>query len=390
MSRSRILLIALIALTVAGLACSAAQRTPTPAPTPIPTATEPPEATATSAPTPKPVATSTKVPVAPTATKASAVPTAAPASAGVLFNDDFSSQTASEDNGWDFDSTDNVDRAWSANKYTLSVKKKNYLGYGTPNGEYNDFGAEIEAQASSAYAKYGIRFRSQGGSDNPSYYVFVVSTDGKYYVDKLLNDEWADVSPVPTTASQQINKGKVKNTLGVLAEGSTISLYINRHLVKTFTDDSIDSGLIGVLAGPGDNDSAEVTFSRLTILTAEKAKADWAAVPATVQPAVPATVQPAATATKTSGGGSGNGTITVRNTFPGACQINVWGPKEAVIRAEGNSSKSMSLPPGKYGVHVAADVGEVDLSNLITLPPGGYCVITCNKATKSVGASCGQ
>ena len=382
MSRSKILWIAIAALTIAGLACSAAK--PTPTPTPIPTATEPPEATATSAPTPKPAATSTKAPVAPTATKASAAPTTAPSSDGVLFNDDFSSQQATEDNGWNFDSTTNTDRAWSANRYTISVKKKLQLGYGTPDGEYSDFGAEIEAQANSAYAQYGIRFRIQ---DVDNYYVFVVTTDGKYKVDTFLNGEWTDVSPVPTTASQYINKGKTKNTLGVLAEGSTIALYINRHLVKTFSDDSIDSGLIGVLAASGDNDSAEVIFSRLTILTAEKAKADWAAVPATVRPA---TVQPAATATKTSGGGSGNGVITVRNNFSGACWINVWGPKGAEIRAEGNSSKSMSLPPGKYGVHAAADVGEVDLSNLINLPPGGYCVITCNKATKSVGASCGQ
>jgi len=380
MSRLRILLIAIIALTLAGLACSAAQSTPTP--TPIPTATEPPEATATSAPTPKLAATSTKAPVAPTATKASAAPTTAPSSEGVLFNDDFSSQTASEDNGWDFVSSTNVDRAWSANKYTLTVKKKGQLGFGTPDGEYTDFGAEIEAQANSAYARYGIRFRIQGGTDNPSYYIFVIATDGKYYVDTLLNDAWADPSPVETTASKYIKQGKAKNTLGVLAQGSTISLYINRTLVKTFTDDSIDSGLIGVLAGPGDNDSAEVTFSRLTILTAEKAKADWAAAPAPAQPT--------ATATKASGGGSGNGTITVRNTFDGACQINVWGQKNAVIRAEGNSSKSLSLPPGKYGVHAATDVGEVDLSYQLTLPPGGYCVIYCTKATKSVSASCGQ
>ncbi len=380
MSRSHILLIALAALTIAGLACSAAQSKPTP--TPIPTATEPPKSTATSAPTPKPAATSTRAAAAATATKASAAPTSAPPSAGVLFNDDFRSQKATEDNGWDFASTDNVDRAWSANKYTLSVKKKNYLGYGTPDGEYTDFGAEVEAQANSAYARYGIRFRIQGGTDNPSYYIFVVATDGKYYVDKLLNNAWADTSPVPATTSPRINKGKVKNTLGVLAQGSQISLYINRSLVKTFTDDSIDSGLVGVLAGPGDNDSAEVTFSRLTVLTAEKAKAEWAAAPATAQPT--------ATATKTSGGGSGNGTITVRNTFDGACQINVWGQKEAVIRAEGNNSRSLSLPPGKYGVHAATDVGEVDLSYQLTLPPGGYCVIYCTKATKSVSASCGQ
>jgi hypothetical protein len=178
MSRPRILLIALVALTIAGLACSAA--TPTPTPTPIPTATEPPEATATSAPTPKPAATSTRAAAAATSTRAvAAAPTTAPSSAGVLFNDDFSSQTATEDNGWELVGSANVDRTWSANKYTLTVKKKGQLGFGTPDGEYTDFGAEIEAQANSAYAKYGIRFRSQG-SDNPSYYIFVVTTDGKY------------------------------------------------------------------------------------------------------------------------------------------------------------------------------------------------------------------
>jgi hypothetical protein len=387
MSRSRILWIAVAALTIAGLACSAAERTPTPMP--VPTATEAPQATETSVPTPKPAATSTKAPVAPTATKAPAAPTAAPSAEGVLFDDDFGSQQTSESNGWDFTSTENVERSWSANKYTFAVNKKNYLGYGTPDGEYDDFGAEVEAQTSSAYARYGIRFRIQGG-DNASYYIFVVTTDGKYYVDTLLNGAWTDVSPVATTASQYINKGKAKNTLGVLAQGSQISLYINRTLVKTFSDDSIDNGLIGVLAGPGDNASTEVTFSRFTVLTAEKAKADWGATPATGTTQPTATAKPAATATKTSGGGSGNGVITVRNTFDGACQINLWGQKEAVIRAEGNSSKSLSLPPGTYGVHAAVDIGEVDLSYQIKLPPGGYCTIYCTKATKSVSAGCGQ
>jgi hypothetical protein len=381
MSRSRTLWIAVAALTIAGLACSAAERTPTP--TPVPTATEAPQATETSVPTPKTAAASTQAPVAPTATKAPVAPTARPPAEGVLFEDDFGSQQVSEDNGWDFDSTENVERSWSPNKYTFAVNKKNYLGYGTPDGVYDDFGAEVEAQTSSDYARYGIRFRIQGG-DNPSYYIFVVTTDGKYYVDTLLNGDWTDVSPVATTASQYINKGKAKNTLGVLAQGSQISLYINRTLVKTFTDDSIDSGLIGVLAGPGDSTSTEVTFSRFTVLTAEKAKADWGTKPATT------TTQPTATATKSSGGGSGNGVITVRNTFDGACQINLWGQKEAVIRAEGNSSRSLSLPPGTYGVHAAVDIGEVDLSYQLKLPPGGYCTIYCNKATKSVSASCGQ
>jgi hypothetical protein len=385
MSRSRILLIALVALTVAGLACSAAQSTPTP--TPIPTATEPPEATATSAPTPKLAATSTRTAAAATSTRAAAAaPTTTPSSAGVLFNDDFSSQTASVDSGWVFDTGDNVDTTWAPNQFIITLKKKQWIGLSWPDGTYDNFGAEAVAQPTTdEYSEYGIVFRVSGdNTDTRSYYTFAVTTDGKYYVQKKVNGKWADTDPVKATASSYVKKGKARNTLAVLTQGSQISLYINDSPVKTITDDSITEGQVGIFIATGDNDSAEVTFSRLTILTAEKAKADWGATPDT------GTTQPTATATKTSGGGSGNGTITVRNTFDGACQINVWGPKQAVIRAEGNSSKSMSLPPGKYGVHAAADIGEVDLSNLINLPPGGYCVITCNKATKSVGASCGQ
>ena len=385
MSRSKTLWIAIAALTIAGLACSAAQSTPTP--TPLPTATEPPKATATSAPTSKLAATSTRAAVAATSTRAAAAaPTTAPSSAGVLFNDDFSSQQVSEGNGWNFDSTENTERTWSTNKYTISVKKKGQLGYSTPDGEYSDFGAEIEAQTNSEYAEYGIRFRA----DSDNYYIFGVSTTGQYYVQKKVGGQWADIDPVKATASSYINKGKAKNTLGVLAQGSQISLYINGSPVKTITDDSNASGLVGVFAATGDNASAEVAFSRLTILTAEKAKADWGAAPATGTTQPTATAKPAATATKTSGGGSGNGVIYVRNTFSGACQVDVWGQKNDRIRAEGNSTASKSLPPGLYGGKITLANGrEGDIPNQFRLPAGGYCTIVCYEKAYG-GPSCGQ
>ena len=88
--------------------------------------------------------------------------------------------------------------------------------------------------------------------------------------------QWADTDPVSATASQYI-KPNGKNTLRVLAQGSTISLYINGSLVKTVSDDSItDGGKVGVYAGTDKNTaSTEVVFSRMTILSAEKAQAEW-------------------------------------------------------------------------------------------------------------------
>jgi hypothetical protein len=300
----------------------------------------------------------------------------------VLFSDDFSSQQDSEDKGWVFDTGDNVDYAWSANKLTVSIKKAQWLGLDWPDGTYDDFGVEVEAQAvGNDYAEYGIILRVSGDSDTRTYYIFGVTTDGKYYMQKKVSGQWADKDPAPSAASQYI-KPKAKNTLGVLAQGNKLSLYINRFLVKTVTDDSADSGHVGVFAGTGDNDTAQAAFSKFTILTADKAKSEWGTTPATggAQPT-------ATTAAAGGGGGTGNGVIAVRNTFPGACQANLFGKQQAVIRAEGHSTASKSLPPGTYGVHLAVDIGEVDM-NQFYLPPGGYCQLTCDAATKSVYNSC--
>jgi hypothetical protein len=364
---NRKLAMALVVLVIATLACSPLSVLPTATPTR-------PPATATLAPTRVPAATSTRSPAP--------QPTAPSLAAGVLFSDDFSSQQASEDNGWSFQASDNVDRTWSANKLVISIKKKLYLGLNWPDGIYDDFGAEVEGQANTGYAEYGIAFRIS--DDKANYYIFAVTTDGKYYVDKLIKDEWADPSPVNKTASQYVKQGKAKNTLAVLAQGSKISLYINGFGIKTITDNSLDSGQVGVFAGSGNSDSAEAAFGRLTILSVEKAKADFGPLPGGAPGAQPTPAQPPA-----SGGGSGNGIFYVRNTFGGPCQVTVWGKSNAIIRAEGNSTASKSLPPGTYGAKVALANGrEADVPQQLVLPAGGYCTVTC--AEKSYNYGCGQ
>jgi hypothetical protein len=215
-----------------------------------------------------------------TANKPAARATVTPAvsSSDVLFTDNFGSQKTSEDKGWSFEAGDNVDYTWSANKLTISIKKTQWLGWDTPDGTFDNFGAEIEAQPMGGYAEYGIIFRITGSGDTRSYYVFGVNTNGKYFLQKRVEGQWADTDPVSATASQVI-KPNDRNTLRVLAQGSTISLYINGSLVKTVTDDSItDGGSLGVYAGTDKNTaSTEVNFSRLTVLTAEKAQAEWGA-----------------------------------------------------------------------------------------------------------------
>jgi len=202
--------------------------------------------------------------------------TVAPPAAGVLFDDDFQSQQASQDKGWSFEPGDYVDYTWSAGKMTIVIKKKNWLGLNWPDGNYDDFGVEIEAQpVTSTHTEYGIVFRVGGSSDARSYYIFGVTSEGKYYLQKKINGTWHGTDPVSATSSQYIKPGQAKNILRVLARGDQIALYINGFLVNTVTDDSISSGSVGIFAGTGDNDSAAAAFTRVTVLNAEQAAADW-------------------------------------------------------------------------------------------------------------------
>ena len=253
--------------------------------------------------------TSTRVPntvvVPPTLTTPAVIPTTAPSPtpspapkcpptptlpAGVLFSDDFGSRQASECNGWQFPNSDNADALWSPNTYTISIKKPNsgaMTGMEGSSRQYADFALEIEAQPlDDNVSVYGLIFRYSKNQDGAeTYYRFALFPDGRYSLNKLAAGDWVRV--VDYTASPLIKIGKNKNTLGVIAQGSTFSLYINRTLVKTMTDDAIKgSGIVGITVGNATNVPAAASFSRVTVLTPDKAKADWGGTAAPAPPTV--------------------------------------------------------------------------------------------------------
>ncbi len=195
---------------------------------------------------------------------------------GILFNDDFSSQTVSECNGWSMSPGENVDYTWSPRKYTFSIKEPKYLGFDWPNGEYDNFAAEADAQSmSDGLTDYGLAFRINGAKNSRSYYMFAVTSDGNYYVQEKVAGNWVDDDPVSKNSSSAIKQGKTKNTVGVIARGSSFALYVNRILVKTVTNDSLPGkGAVGIFAGT-DVTNGVVTFSRFTVMTPDRAQAEW-------------------------------------------------------------------------------------------------------------------
>lgn len=104
---------------------------------------------------------------------------------------------------------------------------------------------------------YGLMFRVPENANANKGYLFGITCDGQYSLRRW--DGTTMHYPVTWTASDLIVKGQdVQNTLGVMAKGDTLALYINGQKVKELTDNGYLEGSFGVFVG-SDNADDNVT-----------------------------------------------------------------------------------------------------------------------------------
>jgi hypothetical protein len=193
---------------------------------------------------------------------------------GILFQDDFSSkeQTALK---WNMQPSSSADRIWSPNMLTLAFRKPKGSDMDMPVYDFDNFGVELEVQSEDKPGiQYGIVFRHSVNLGRSNFYLFAASNQGAYSLLKEINDEWSTPDPVPSDASAFLKRGSSKNRFGVLVDGTRISLYINGNLVKTITDASLSNGRVGIFGYSGSNEGAQVSVSRFTVYTVERAKTE--------------------------------------------------------------------------------------------------------------------
>jgi hypothetical protein len=234
-------------------------------------------------------------PVVTPAVTAPGYATPAASSSGVLFQDDFSSLAASQANGWPFGSGNGVSSVWSPGAATLTVSNTDTFVARAPAGNFDNFGLETEAgPVTNQYAEYGLLFRATFGANGnvSSGYLFSVSSDGKYWLSKLIDGQWASPSPIEPAASPAIKQGMAQNDLRVLADGPQITLFINGTAVNTLTDSSLTSGQAAAYVATENNPPASVAFREWRLLTSGAATVQWL-VPAVPTPAA---AQPTPTA----------------------------------------------------------------------------------------------
>ena len=128
---------------------------------------------------------------------------------------------------------------------------------------------ELTANSGSCKGKdsYGVIFRVPVFKEPNQGYLFEVTCDGYYRLwkwDGKVGTKGLATSLVPWAQSSLINAGADKtNRLGVMAKGSTISLYMNGVALASVSDSSFSAGFFGAFVRSAETTSYKVKFDSM-------------------------------------------------------------------------------------------------------------------------------
>lgn len=228
--KKKMLLLPLVVLFLAGLACNAGSGntgpTSTPAPTPIPEPTEDPN---------------------------------------ILFTDDFSSSSS----GWDIvrDEPDTPGMTdYDQGGYRIQVLEADFSYWANPGlSGLSDVSITVEAKKLSGPDDnaFGIICRYV---DISNFYVFLASSDGYYGISKVVDGNQELIGEENLLPTDAIKQGAdAVNTLRADCVGSTLTLFINGTQVTQFQDVTFASGDVGLLARTLDILGTDILFDNFVV-----------------------------------------------------------------------------------------------------------------------------
>jgi serine/threonine protein kinase len=158
--------------------------------------------------------------------------------------------------------------AFEGGAYHVSESDTNFFQYCTAGPSFSNFVFEVQMKIIKGYAG-GVIFRAD--TSNKTFYVFVVGQDGTYQLflcaaSRCNNDILSSSSPAIKLGLNQTD------LIAVIAQGSTIGLYVNHQLIDNVDDNTYSTGQIGVIAFPvgesyGPTGPTEVVYSNAKVWT---------------------------------------------------------------------------------------------------------------------------
>jgi hypothetical protein len=172
-----------------------------------------------------------------------------------LLSDSLSAQDA---NNWPDDGSN---CAFQNNAYFVTANTANILQpciAAAP--QYGDAAIQIDVTLLSA-ADAGLLFRANASQSQ--FYDFEVTNQGEFYLRYFNNSKPTFL--IQKTASSVIQGVSSKNTLLVIANGSSFQLFINGTPVGKVQDSTFASGQVGVVVGTLSASSGDASFANLRV-----------------------------------------------------------------------------------------------------------------------------
>lgn len=192
-------------------------------------------------------------------------PSLDPALSGqILLQDSFDGQTSSS---LPVSSDGEIVYAFEDGAYAISVLVPRLIAWSSFEGNFSDVYVEVESTLVEGpeSAAASLIFRSQGQSDqdNSNFYVYNVTSDGRYNLELMRNNALETL--IDWTPSSEINPQGESNLLGLRLQGDQISLYVNNVLLEEYSDANFTDGKIALAVNTFDEGGAKVLFDNFVV-----------------------------------------------------------------------------------------------------------------------------
>jgi len=183
-------------------------------------------------------------------------------SGSIIFEDDFSHEYS----GWDRITTDSYSMDYKNNVYRIFVSEPNIDVWSTPNFIFEDTIIEVDATKAGGpdNNNFGVICRKE--KQFPSYYFFIISSDGYYAIGKYINGEQKLLNSNVMQPSNIIHQGYTANHLRVECVKQRLSLSVNGVKLAEVSDNSLTKGEAGLLAGSFDMGGVDIYFDNFIVI----------------------------------------------------------------------------------------------------------------------------
>lgn len=179
----------------------------------------------------------------------------------VLYQDDFSNSSS----GWPVDADTSKSASYSSDgQYLLQAFDANQDVWAHPGESFGDVRIEVDAVKS-----IGPDDNSFGAVcrfvDDDNFYFFIISSDGYQAIGKYMGGEFSYLTSDKMQSSSEINLGAANNHIRADCVGSTLTLYVNNQQVSSATDTSFSTGDVGLIVGTFDEPNVGILFDNFFV-----------------------------------------------------------------------------------------------------------------------------